>query len=450
MIFASGGYLLTSAVVLFGLTLLAATLITRRQRPHPLLNKAIWLVAAGLLLAEAVGGAGFAALVAASAMFNYTAAQAIAHAREQGRSRAAATWLTFAFIVNALVLAAMKFAPGISLPTDVVVAGVSFTTLHAVSYLVDVHTGRVHARHDAGEAGVYLLLLPQFVAGPVSYHAASAQLARRSVGMSDFAYGVRRLAIGIGKRVFIAAPCGAAAALIFKRPPEQITSGGAWLAAVCFTIEIYFTFSAFADMAIGFGRLFGLRLEENFRWPYAAESIEDFWRRWHMGLASWFREYAVGRLPRRLLEGEALVVLLCAAWYGTTWGWIAWGVYHAAILTFERNRIINVSRLPAPLRHVYLVGVVVIGWVLLRAGSPSNDWLYLKAMAGFATPEHIHPLPLSFQLWAAIAAGALGSAPLARSLRRWSVAIDGATTSLVMMLFATGVFVWKNVTPREI
>jgi alginate O-acetyltransferase complex protein AlgI len=264
--------------------------------------------------------------------------------------------------------------------------------------------------------------------------------------MSDFAYGVRRLAIGIGKQLFIAAPCAAAADAILRQPAADLRAASAWAAFACFAVQIYFAFSSVADMAIGLGRLFGLRLEENFRWPYAAESLEQFWQRWHMGLAGWMREH-VAAPARRYGAGpaacDALVVLLCAAWYGVTWGCLAWGLYHAALVALERSRVLNISALPRALRHGYVIGAVLIGWVLLRSATAADAALYLKALAGLHTPLHYRPLPISTMGWAALGAGIIGSAPLARQLRRWSVAIDGATTSAVMMLFATFVFVWR-------
>jgi alginate O-acetyltransferase complex protein AlgI len=249
--------------------------------------------------------------------------------------------------------------------------------------------------------------------------------------------------------VLIAAPCAEVANELFRIPTSDLTASAAWLALVSFTIEVYFTFSAYADMAIGVGRLFGLKLEENFRWPYEATSIVEFWQRWHMGLTSWFREYVVN-VPRARTQTRVarwagpVVILLCAAWYGLTWGWLAWGLYHAMFYALEERTLIDPRRFPSALRHVYLVGIVVIGWVFVRTQTLTEAVLFFKALAGLNAAAHISRLPVSVGVWAVLLAGAIGSAPLARALRRWSVAIDGATTSAVMMLFATIVFVWRG------
>jgi len=451
----------------FGLLLLVATVITRGQRPRTGLHKATWLALTAAVLAYVDGGAAFAGLLIATAAFNYYAAQAIERAFDRKMRRGARssvaprTWLVAAAAVNAVVLVVMRTAPvftydprmtaigaGSALVGSKVVLpiGLSLLTFHAVAYLADVYERRVAAQKSLGQASVYLLLMPQFVAGPAAYRGVAGQLSRRAVGMSDFSYGVRRFVIGVGKRSLVAGPCAVAAADIFARPPGQMAAAAAWLGVACFTVQVYFTFSGYGDMAIGLGRLFGFKLEENFRWPYVADSVREFWRRWHIGLVAWFRES--GRLAGlvsvdRPIWGDALVILLCAAWYGTTWSCVAWGVYHATFVALEAAGIVNVERMPRPVRHAYLLLVVVIGWVWLRADSVSDAVMILKAMAGQNESARHVMLPLSPMLWAALAAGVVGSAPLAPALRRWSVAIDAATTSLLMMFFATVVFVWR-------
>jgi alginate O-acetyltransferase complex protein AlgI len=270
------------------------------------------------------------------------------------------------------------------------------------------------------------------------------QLPRRAVGMSDFAYGVRRIVIGAGKRLLIAQPCAEAANIVFAWRPGDLTFRAAWLAAACFTVQIYFTFSGFADMALGLGRLFGFKLEEQFKWPYAAQSIAEFWRRWHIGLTEWFAEYA-GVSALAPIAREAAVALLCALWYGTAWGFLIWGLYHASLLALERTGALPVSRLPRPLRHAYVVMAVAVGWIFLRAATPAAALHFLAVLAGQAQPERVRPLPLSMYVWGGLVAGAIGSAPVARALRRWSVAIDAATTSCLMAVFATAVFVWRAI-----
>ena len=445
MIFSRSTWPLLAGGLVFGLLLLVGTMATRGRRPHPILHKATWLALAAIGLACATGGAAFTALLLATTCFTYLAARAIERAGERGgTNHAARAWLALALAVNILALVAMREMRWFPRGSPLLPVGISYLTFHAVSYLADVYRRRASARSSPSQAGVYLLLLPQFVAGPVGYRHATIQLSRRAVGMSDFAYGIRRIVIGVGKRVLISSTCAAAANDIFARPPAELTAAAAWLGAFCFTIQIYFSFSGYADMAIGLGRLLGIRLEENFRWPYEAGSIQEFWRRWHIGLVAWFREYgwpASRRQAGMPIWRDAFVILLCAMWYGTTWGCLVWALYHVAFFVLERRGIIDVTRMPFALRHAYLVLVVVIGWVFLRTATLTDAALFLKAMAGQNTPIRVRPLPVSFELWAALLAGVIGSAPLARALRRWSVAIDAVTTSALMMLFATAVFV---------
>ena len=460
MIFVRPNLLVASGAFGLGVLLLVATLTTRRQRPHPLLNKGLWLAIAAGVLGYVLGGLAFAATLYATAVANRGIARAIASAIEQGDRTTARAWLAGGSALNVAALAWMKLAPVFAYSDGAVAigavggfwgaralmpVGLSFLAFQAVSYLADIYRGRAGAGNDFTQSATYLLLLPQFVAGPVRYENVSAQLSRRAVGMSDFAYGVRRLAIGIGKRLLIAQPCAMAANEIFGWRSTDLTASAAWLAVLCLTIQIYFTFSGYADMAIGLGRLFGFRGEENFKWPYAADSIHGFWGRWHIGLTSAFREYS-GAALLGPIACEAAVVLLCAAWYGLSWSCLAWGVYHLVFLTLERLGGLRAARVPWLLRHAYVALVVAIGWVFLRAATPAAALHMLKTMVTLDIPERSRPLPMSLWLWVGIVSGVVGSAPVARALKRWSVAIDGATTSMLMMLFATAVFLWRIAT----
>lgn len=455
MIFVRPSLLLASGILLFGFVLLIATLTTRRQRAHWLLDKGLWLAAGAILLGYLFGGPIFALTLCLIAVVNNAVARSIA----SGRAGSARVWLAGGILFNAGALVWLKLAPvfdygdaalavgareGLLGTRTLMPVGLSLITFHGISYLADVYRGRA-ARSDAAHGAAYLLLIPQFAAGPVRYRSVAPQLPRRAVGMSDFAYGVRRLVIGAGKRLLIAQPCAQAANTIFGWRAGDLNAPAAWLALACLMVQIYFTFSGYADMALGLGRVFGFKLEENFKWPYAAESIHEFWQRWHLGLTEWFAEYCVARLAGPALT-EAAVVLLCALWYGTAWGFLLWGAYHAIFLLLERSHVLPVRRLPWVLRHAYVVAVVALGWIFLRTGTPSTALHFFDVLVGHARPERVRPLPLSLYVWGALIAGAIGSAPVARALRRWSVAIDAATTSCLMAIFATAVFVWRAIT----
>jgi alginate O-acetyltransferase complex protein AlgI len=331
-------------------------------------------------------------------------------------------------------------------PNVLIVGGASLFTFHAVSYLVDVYRRDESATRRPLLASLFLLGLPQLVAAPVRYHVIVDQLSRRTIGIADFSYGVRRFLIGFGKKILIANSLAIPADRFFAVPAAQLTAGGAWLAVLCVTLHIYFDVSAYSDMAIGFARMLGFRLPENFRWPYVAGSVHELWNRWHMLLVGWYRRYLPGPLALRL----PVAVLGCALWYGIGWNVLAWGLYHVVWLLLERLFVGRVlARMPMILRHLYLALVVMVGFVWLRTDSFASAIAMLSAMAGLndvATLPRGLRLYVTPQMWTMIAAGLIGSAPPVRWLGRWSVAIDAATTSAVMVAFATVIFVWRRST----
>ena len=278
-----------------------------------------WLLLAASLVFYAKGGGAFTWLMLGSIVFNYWMAVAIARAkglatRGPGISVAAAhpsgasRLLAFTLTVNLVVLGVFKYANffadnvnavlralhvnPLMVPRILLPIGISFFTFHAISYVVDVYRGDAIAQKSPVHAALYLLLFPQLIAGPIiRYRDIAGQLARRSVGLDDFAYGVRRFVIGLSKKVLIANVVAGPADQIFGLAPQQLAPMHAWLGLVCYTLQIYFDFSGYSDMAIGLGRMFGFRFPENFQWPYIAETIQGFWRRWHMSLSTWFRDY---------------------------------------------------------------------------------------------------------------------------------------------------------------
>jgi alginate O-acetyltransferase complex protein AlgI len=235
--------------------------------------------------------------------------------------------------------------------------------------------------------------------------------------------------IGLAKKVLIANIVAGPADKIFAMPPDQLTAGHAWLGIVCYTLQIYFDFSGYSDMAIGLGSMFGFNFPENFRWPYIARTVQDFWRRWHMSLSTWFRDYVYvplggNRVSRaRTYVNLVVVFFLCGLWHGASWNFVIWGLYHGAFLVAERLGLASrVERLWRPLRHAYLLIVVMIGWVFFRAETLPGAIAFLKAMAGqglgrptpFTVTWHLTP-----ELWLALVAGIIGSAPIVSAATRW-------------------------------
>jgi len=301
--------------------------------------------------------------------------------------------------------------------------GISFFTFHAISYVVDVYRGQSRALKNPLDTALYIALFPQLIAGPIiRYHYIEEQLRARRPTLEDVERGILRFVIGLSKKVLIANVVARAADQIFALPAEQISFTSAWLGVVAYALQIYFDFSGYSDMAIGLGSMFGFRFPENFAHPYASRSITEFWRRWHISLSSWFRDYLYIPLggnrvsPGRTYLNLVTVFLLCGLWHGASWTFVLWGALHGAFLVLERLKIGRVlGAWPRPAQHAYALLVVCIGWVLFRAADLSQAWTFLKAMAGGAGFE-LPGYPVA--LWATpavVLAGTLGillSAPL--------------------------------------
>ncbi len=431
----------------------------------------------GLLLAASIlfyakGGGGFTWLMLGSIAFNYWMAIAVDRARATSEQRAK-RFLAVAVAVNLLVLGWFKYANFLAenasalltsvggtpfaSPEVLLPVGISFYTFHAISYVVDVYRRQASAQKSPVHAALYMLLFPQLIAGPIiRYREIADQLARRVVTLDDFAYGVRRFIIGLGKKVLIANVVAAPADAIFAIPAAQLSAPYAWLGIVCYSLQIYFDFSGYSDMAIGLGRMFGFRFPENFRWPYIADSVQEFWRRWHISLSSWFRDYLYVPLGGNRLSPAKRVpqsrdgVLPVRPVARRELELRDLGLYHGTFLVVERLGLASVlQRLAPSTRHLYLLVVVMVGWVFFRADTLPAALLYLKAMAGFGGAEP-HALRLSWYLnpevRLALAAGIIGSMPVvpwtAAWLERWQpqwqarVAQFGATVALLAVFGA--------------
>ena len=312
--------------------------------------------------------------------------------------------------------------------------GISFFTFHCMSYVIDVYRGTARLQKNPLDLGLYISLFPQLIAGPIiRYEDVAEQLHDRHVNMHAYSYGVRRFILGLAKKVLIANTVAVPADQIFGMPTDQLTPGLAWLGIVCYTLQIYFDFSGYSDMAIGVGHMIGFRFKENFRWPYVSQSIREFWRRWHISLSSWFRDYLYiplgGNRYGNFRTGFNLVLVffLCGLWHGASWTFIAWGLYHGAFLVLERTRFGTwMDDAPRPLRHAYVLLTVMVGWVFFRADTFTQAWHYLQAMAGL-----IHGVPMLRPLEAyyrsdliiALAIGLIGCAPTYITLEKWIEAL---------------------------
>lgn len=399
-----------------------------------------WLLLLASILFYTRGAGSFTWLVLALIVFNYAAARLIDRHRATVLGR---RLLASAIAIDLLVLAVFKYAdfavgnlnaalvlagaqpfalPGILLPI-----GISFFTFHAISYVVDVYRRDAAAQKRPVEAALYLLVFPQLVAGPiVRYRQIAEQLSVRVTSLGDFAYGIRRFIIGLSKKMLIANTLAAPADQIFAMPAAEMSAVYAWTGVACYTLQIYFDFSGYSDMAIGLGRMFGFRFPENFNYPYIATSIQDFWRRWHMSLSAWFRDYVYIPLggnrtsTGRMYFNLVLVFFLCGLWHGASWTFVVWGLYHGVFLVLERVGLAAlVTALPKPLRHAYALLVVMVGWVLFRADTLGGAVAMIAAMAGAsaATPAVFAPAWFwNTEVLLAVAAGIVGSTPVLTAL----------------------------------
>ena len=327
-------------------------------------------------------------------------------------------------LLSAVDLHAMRL-PGNHLPI-----GISFFTFHALSYVTDVYRREVRPMRRFDSFALYITLFPQLIAGPIiRYKIIASQFSDRQVTLEGFAEGVKRFVIGLGKKLLVADTVAYTADQIFSAHLAQLTVPVAWLGVICYTIQIYFDFSGYSDMAIGMGRMFGFVFPENFNYPYIATSITDFWRRWHMTLSSWFRDYLYiplggnRRRPIRVYFNLLVVFFLCGLWHGATWSFVVWGLFHGIFLIIERVGLREwLERRAAILRHAYVLLVVMVGWVFFNARTLSQAVMLLSVMFGLrhgSGVEYNLALYLNSALVVALVAGIIGSMPVVPAVRRW-------------------------------
>lgn len=277
--------------------------------------------------------------------------------------------------------------------------GISFFTFQALSYLIDTYRQTTAAQQNIINLGLYIALFPQLIAGPiVRYHDVAKQIVSRKVTLSSFNYGVERFILGLGKKVLLANPLGMIADITYTLPQAEISTGEAWLGAFCYMLQIFYDFSGYSDMAIGLGHMFGFKFLENFNFPYTSRSIQEFWRRWHISLSNWFRDYLYIPLGGNRISSTRTVFnlfsvfFLCGLWHGASWNFIVWGLFHGSFLALERTRFGKfIHGMPKLLQHTYVVLVVLVGWVFFRAETLDQALEFLRIMAGTGAQTGIHP-----------------------------------------------------------
>jgi len=285
--------------------------------------------------------------------------------------------------------------PQIALPI-----GISFFTFHALSYIIDIYRRKRSAARHPQDVALYIFFFPQLIAGPIlRWNAIGPQLEHRIHNTAKFAEGVRRFVGGLAKKMIIANSVAVPADQIFALPADELSASVAWLGLACYTIQIYFDFSGYSDMAVGLGKMFGFQFIENFQFPYTAQSIRDFWHRWHISLSTWFRDYVYIPLGGNRVSvarnhvNLVAVFFLCGLWHGASWTFVIWGLYHGLFLVFERTRWgVALARFPRPMRHLYAIFIVMMGWVLFRADTFPHAVTYFTTLLGGSAALHPQPL----------------------------------------------------------
>ncbi|OIK16327.1 membrane-bound O-acyltransferase family protein [Bacillus sp. MUM 116] len=268
--------------------------------------------------------------------------------------------------------------------------GISFFTFQGLSYVIDVYRKDGKAQRNIINMAMYKALFPQLIAGPiVRYQTVADQITDRKETVEKFAVGTKRFIIGLAKKMILANNCGWVADQIFSMPADHLSVGLAWIGAICYSLQIYFDFSGYSDMAIGLGKMFGFDFLENFNYPYISRSATEFWRRWHISLGTWFKDYLY--IPLGGNRGTTfqsyrnlfIVWLATGFWHGAAWTFIAWGLYYGVLIMLEKAFLLKVlKRIPKVFQHLYALFAVIIGWVFFRAETFGYAFGYLKSMFG--------------------------------------------------------------------
>lgn len=307
-------------------------------------------------------------------------------------------------ILNPLIIS-LNFPP-IQLPVILVPLGLSFYTFHALSYLFDVYKRKMEPTRNLFRLTLYFLFFPHLIAGPiVRYGEVSSYLAERSQTLIDVSYGITRFITGLVKKVLIADTLGAIVDEIFNIPPQNMNSETAWLGIICFTLQLYFDFSGYTDMAIGLASMFGFKFPENFNYPYISSSIREFWTRWHMTLSNWIRDYLYYPLALKWAKGSKIKLYislfitfaLIGLWHGANWTYVVFGVIQGTALIFESIKNGNLfNRIPRVFKHVYFLLVMIVSWVFFRSENVGYAIEFLKRLFLDFTAPKLEFRPFSF------------------------------------------------------
>jgi alginate O-acetyltransferase complex protein AlgI len=430
----------------FLFTFLPLVLLTLAVVPRSMRNAA--LLCASLIF-YAWGEKLFVLAMLGSIAWNYVGGLVV---DRLGHNRRGFVALSIVVAVNLVALATLKYTAffvenlnamlsvlGVA-PLDVppvrLPAGISFFTFHVLSYVVDVYRADAKVQKNPLDLALYVALFPQLIAGPIlRYHDIAPQLSDRRVTLEGFSEGVVRFVLGLGKKMILANAMAQLTDDIWALPAGQLAPGTAWLGAVAYMLQIYFDFSGYSDMAVGLGLMFGFHFRENFDFPYIARSIREFWRRWHISLSTWFRDYLYIPLGGnrvsvvRQYANLLLVFFLCGLWHGGSWTFVLWGLFHGSFLVLERLPAVErlLTRLPAALQHAYTLIIVLFGWVLFRADTLPAALHFMGAMLGVVASADNAPVAteyLTAEATITLACALVASAPIIPALRRGVAALE--------------------------
>ena len=347
-------------------------------------------------------------------------------------------------VINLSLLALFKYAGKYALPI-----GISFYTFQSMSYTIDVYRGKAKAEKNPINFGAYISLFPQLIAGPiVRYSDIAKQLRQRTVQMERIRYGIVRFACGLGKKVLIANQAGEIFAAVTGYHASGMTTLSAWFGILAFMFQIYFDFSGYSDMAIGLMAIFGFEIPENFDHPYESKSITEFWRRWHISLGSWFKEYVyipLGGSKKgmgRTFFNIFVVWFLTGLWHGASVNFVLWGLYFCFFLIVEKTWLLKaLQKLPRAVSHIYALLVIYFGWLLFAWEDIHGHRVYLKAMAGIGSGGLIsrESLYLLVSNVGLLFIMVVGCTSLPKRLVTKCMKKDGIVTSLCMSIYVAGI-----------
>lgn len=357
----------------------------------------------------------YVVLILFSTLVDYFAGRTVAHCKAKGKKVGATAAVVVSAAVNLSLLGFFKYADfflhiihnltGLAMPelNLALPIGISFYTFQTMSYTIDVYRGDAKVQKNLITFGAYVSLFPQLIAGPIiRFKDVAEQLDHRKDSLSLFSKGIVRFIIGLAKKVLIANQIGILWEEISAISTENLTTVTAWLGILAFTLQIYFDFSGYSDMAIGLGAMFGFSFPENFNYPYESKSITEFWRRWHISLGTWFREYVYIPLGgnrrgwKRQLINLIIVWFLTGLWHGANMNFVLWGMYYGVLLLFEKFVLKSLlPKLPAILQHIYTMILVMIGWSLFSWQDMADAAGYIKTMffragAGFVNQQALY------------------------------------------------------------